>query len=357
MDPAEITRELERFDPTVAIDEAWTPPASWYVEPAILALEAEKVFARHWIVAARADQVVDPGSYVAGELIDRPYVVVRGEDGVLRAFHNVCRHHATVVMSGEGSCSKLVCPYHGWTYGLDGRLARAPRAGGIRDFDREDFGLVPLGVAEWGSLVFIHGDPGAAPPDSRFGELRASLDMENLTFVGRREYRLRCNWKVFVDNYLDGGYHVAVAHPDLASKLSEATYRTEIFDHHSIQTCESGGGDDRLGEGARYAWVHPNLMLNRYGPILDTNTVIPLGPNETLVVLEWFFEHERVTDQVFIEESLASSDTVQQEDVALCESVQRGLASPSYDRGRYAPKLEGAMLHFHQLLAGDLRAE
>ena len=224
----------------------------------------------------------------------------------------------------------------------------------MRDFDREDFGLIELGAEEWGPLVFVHGDPDAAPLAVTLGDLRERLAMDGMRFVARREYRLRCNWKVFVDNYLDGGYHVPVAHTDLAGQLDLASYRTEVFDRYVVQSCESGASD-RLGERALYVWIYPNLMVNRYGPILDTNLVVPLGADETLVIFDYFFEEQRAADTAFVEESLAASDRVQQEDIGLCESVQSGLGSPAYDRGRYAPLVEGAMHYFHGLLAADLR--
>jgi choline monooxygenase len=352
----ELAREVERFDPNLPIEEAWTPPASWYLDPAFLAREVERVFARRWLPAVPADQVAEPGTYAAGATLGRPWVVVRGEDGALRAFHNVCRHHAAEVMRGAGTCRELACPYHGWTYGCDGRLLRAPRAGGIRGFDRGDFGLLPLGVAAWGPLVLLHSDPAAPPPTQALAGLAERLGLDGLRFVAHREYRLRCNWKVFVDNYLDGGYHVPIAHGELAAQLTSSTYRTEVFEHYSVQACRSSGSSERLGREAVYAWVYPSLMLNRYGPVLDTNTVVPLGTDETLVAFDWYLEEGRAADTAFVEECLAASELVQEQDVALCESVQRGLASPAYDRGRYAPKLEAAMLHFHRLLAADLRA-
>ena len=353
MHRADLATEIARFDPDLALEEAWTPPASWYVEPGFLEVEAETVFSRHWLCAARADQVSEPGSYATSSSLRHHHVVVRADDGQLRGFHNVCRHHATLVMEGAGRCSELVCPYHGWTYDLQGRLRRAPRAGGMRDFDRDDFGLSPVAAEEWGPMVFVHADPAARPVGEGLGALREQLQLDGLRFVARREYRIRCNWKVYVDNYLDGGYHVPVAHSALAGNLDLASYRTEVFDTHVVQSC-AGDASERLGDRATYAWIHPNLMLNRYGPILDTNLVLPLGPEETLVVFDYFFEEGRADDTAFVEQSLAASDAVQREDVELCERVQRGLASRAYDRGRYAPLVEGGMLHFHRLLARDL---
>ena len=357
--------EIARFDPKIPIESAHTPPASWYVMPEFLTHERDRVFRRTWQAVGRVDQVAKPGDYFAGCLLDDPYVVLRDGDGTLRAFHNVCRHHAAEVCTGEGSISEMVCPYHGWTYRLDGKLVKAPRLGQSQVFDRDSFGLKPAAVEAWGPLVFIYLGDDPPPLTPQLTELKRRLDAmktESLTFAARRTYDMKCNWKVYVDNYLDGGYHVSVLHKALAGQLDLDTYVNEIYERYSIQAVrspekapEAAGGDfaERIGSEALYAFVYPNFMLNRYGPILDTNYVVPLSHDRTRVVFDFYFQD--AGDKAFIEKSLAASDTVQDEDGMICESVQRGLGSPAYDRGIYAPKIETPAYHFHGLLAGDLR--
>ena len=238
----------------------------------------------------------------------------------------------------------------------------------VTRFDRDRFSLKPAAVAAWDPLVFIHLGDDPAPLLPQLAPLTPRLQAMHtaaLKFVARRSYALRCNWKVYVDNYLDGGYHVSVLHRALAGQLDLDTYRTEVFDHLSIQSCrtpeeapEAGGGDfaERLGTEALYAFVYPNLMLNRYGPILDTNLVLPTGPEQCEVVFDYYFlETEGEAARAFIERSIAASHRVQEEDISICESVQKGLASPAYDRGIYAPRIEMGAYHFHRLLAADLR--
>ena len=366
--PDSIKAELSRFDPSLRIERAFTPPASWYVRPEFLELERACVFRRSWQAVGRVDQVSRPGDYFTGCLVDDPYVVLRDQDGTLRAFHNVCRHHAAQVCQGEGSLTELVCPYHGWTYRLDGGLSRAPRLGKNELFDRETFSLKPAAVEVFGPLLFIHLGDDPPPLAAQFTELAprlAALGTGDLKFVARRSYELRCNWKVYVDNYLDGGYHVSVLHEALAGQLDLDTYVTELFERISIQSCRTpkeapteAGGDfaERIGDEALYAFVYPNFMLNRYGPILDTNWVVPVGHDRTRVVFDFFFrDTEGPKAGEFIERSIAASHRVQEEDVAICESVQKGLGSPAYDRGIYAPGVEMAAYHFHRLLAADLR--
>lgn len=370
MDPADLRRELERFDSRLALNEAWTPPSSWYTQRDVFELEMQTVFANNWLPAARMDQVRAPGAFVAGSVANEPYVVLRGEDGSLRAFYNVCRHHATCVAQGEGTATRLVCPYHGWTYALDGRLLRAPELGSVKGFDRDAFGLVPMPLTSWDPLVFVSLSGATRSLAADLAALRERLDAmrySDLVFTARRIYTLKCNWKVFVDNYLDGGYHVATLHKGLAAQLDLETYRTEVCARHSIQSgrgahaqraANAVGRDfsQRIGDEVLYAWIYPNLMINRYGDMMDINWTIPLAHDRTCVVMDYYFPEAQRSDADLVKKSIAASDVVQREDVEICESVQRGLSSRAFDRGRYSARLEHAALQFHRLLAEDLRS-
>jgi len=371
----DVERELERFDAEVPIDQAATPPASWYVEPAFAALERTRVFRDTWHFACRADQVARPGACVSIDVLGDPYLVVRDEAGVLRAFHNTCRHHATPLIDGEALCTAdegLVCPYHGWRYALDGSLKSAPHAAGLSGLRQKELGLVQIAVETWGPLVFVH----AGEPKRRVAEELADLapfldadELARLTWVARGRYSMKCNWKVFVDNYLDGGYHIAHVHGNLAGQLALDGYTTTLLARSNVQTCapsaelssdvaRAGELAGRIGDGATYAWLYPNLMLNRYGRMLDTNLVLPISPDHCEVVFDYWFDGdpEEPEARAFLDATIANSDVTQKEDVWISEQVQRGLGSRGYDRGRYAPKVEHAMHHFHRLLAADLRA-
>ncbi len=367
MGALDVSHEIERFAPDVPMAEARTPPKSWYVRPEFLELERERVFRRTWQYACPLDRVRECGSYARFDILGESYLIVRDERGELRALANVCRHHASELAACDGRAKELVCPYHGWTYALDGKLLRAPQMGAMRDFSRESFALPSIPVATLGPLVFVHlGTPSRSPAEEYEG-LPARLEAfgtTEVTCVSRRSYPMGCNWKVFVDNYLDGGYHIAHLHHGLASQLSLDAYRTQCFERHSIQSCVADPGAtfegadfrERIGKGALYAWLYPNFMINRYGPILDINYVRPIGVDRCEVVFDyWFEETEGEEAQRFIEASLIASDRVQQEDVGISESVQRGLGSSTYDQGRYAA-LEIGMHHFHRLLARDLRS-
>jgi len=369
MDRDRLAREIARFDPAPAIEDAWTPPGSWYTSPGICALERDAVFARTWQPVARVDEVPLPGDFVSGCLAGEPWVVLRDADGSVRAFHNVCRHKGREVVQGSGNAAELVCGYHAWTYRLDGRLKSAPRMAGIRSFDKETMSLPPLRAEVWGPWVFVNMDPHAPPLAGQIPELTRRLEAggwSGLTFHSRKTWDIACNWKVYADNYLDGGYHIPHMHPTLDAQLDMNTYRTELFGGYAIQSVDPAGGSDpriafdakeRIGGGAMYAWIYPNFTVNRYGPCLDSNHIQPLGPDRCRVVYDFFFlETGGDAARRFIEASIAQSEVTQREDIAICESVQVGLGSRSYDRGRYAPRVEIGEHHFHRLLHRDYTA-
>jgi choline monooxygenase len=332
--------------------------------------ECRTVFGDTWQAIGRVDQVAGPGCYFTADLAGEPILVVRDEEGVLRAFFNVCRHRAArVAPDAAGHATRLRCRYHGWTYDLAGRLRGTPEFDGVADFCREDNGLAPVAVVTWGPFVWVH--LGASPPP--LTDLLAPLhkhpafrDFSSLRFSERREYRLACNWKVFVDNYLDGGYHVNTVHPGLAGALDYSRYRTEIAGETSVQIsplrpADSDAGnapvrDVRSGEAAYYWWIFPNFMMNVYQGVMDTNLVLPAGPDACRVIFDFYFAADTQDAARFTSESIAVAHQIQLEDVGICEEVQRGLASRSFDTGRFSVRREAAGFHFHRLLAERLRA-
>lgn len=365
---ATLQAQLRLFDPTLPLEKAHTIPNSWYHDPEVYAAECRNVFGNTWQAIGRIDQLAAPGSYFTANLAGEPIVVVRGEDGVIRAFYNVCRHRAACVApDAEGRVSRFRCRYHGWTYDLSGKLRGTPEFDGVADFDREANGLVAVAVETWGPLVFVH--LGKSPPPlaeflAPLPERSRNLGLDSLRFVERRDYRLQCNWKVFVDNYLDGGYHINTVHPGLAGVINYTEYRTEIFKNSSVQSSPLKPAADasinkvRTGDAAYYWWVFPNLMLNMYQGVVDTNAVFPLGPKECRVVFDFYFtETETLAAKQFNAESMRVGHQIQLEDVGICEEVQRGLASQSFTTGRFSVKREAPGYHFHQLLAVALRLD
>lgn len=352
---------LAAFDDSLPLAAARTIPASWYVSPMIADVERDTAFGRCWIVVGRGDQVAAPGAFVTAEIAGVPVLVMRGTDGVLRAFLNVCRHRAAPLLTEPcGHTTKLRCRYHGWTYDLAGQLRGVPEFDGVEQFRREGNGLIELAVASWGPLVAVCRSLPQHPFHEQLAPLsaRATCAFAGLQFGGRREYELRCNWKVFVDNYLDGGYHVNTVHPGLAKLLDYTHYRTEVFATTSVQSSPLQGNDDstRPGKLAEYWYVFPNLMLNIYDGVADVNVVLPLGTERCRVVFDFYFAPDGLPAlESFRAKSIATAHEIQLEDAGICEEVQRGLASGVFSTGRFSVKRENAAYHFHQLLARTLR--
>ena len=362
-----VSELLESYKENAPLDEAYTIPASWYVDERISRLESEQVFARNWIAIGRVNQVAAAGQFFTFELAGQPLVVVRGADGELRAFYNVCRHHAAAVAHTPcGTVELLRCPYHGWTYGLDGTLKGAPEFGGVCNFKREENGLVPVRVATWEKFVFVSLDRHGSPLEEFLGDLPqriAPLNLGGVHFFTRKEYTLACNWKVYIDNYLDGGYHVPHLHKALNSVLDYKAYTIENSDRYCLQSSPMVASQDasvantRTGDRAYYYWLYPNFMINIYEGVMDTNLVLPLGPDKCLVYFDFYFSDTSDARLDYNGESVAVSDRVQDEDVGICESVQRGLGSRAYGAGRLSVRREAGEHLFHRLLARDLKSK
>jgi len=317
---------VRAYDAEAPLERAFTIPAPWYVDPRVADLERRAVFGAHWQMAARADQLRETGQYVTTEVGGEPVVVVRGGDGVLRGFFNVCRHHAAAVMTEpEGRAGVLRCPYHGWTYSLEGALRGVPDFDGVCDFDRAQGGLRPLLVGTWEGFVFVKLEPGGPSLKEHLGgmaDLVAPLGLAGLTFVERRVYTFNCNWKVFVDNYLDGGYHVPHLHKGLNSVLEYKDYTIENGERFCLQSSPLLAGDDqavaavRRGKKALYFWLHPNFMLNWYEGVMDTNLVLAQGLDRTLVVFDFYFADVSPAAAERNRKSIEVGQVIQDEDQA-----------------------------------------
>jgi choline monooxygenase len=357
-----MSKESLRLDVHEQIECAHTLASRFYIDPAVLEIEKEKIFRRTWQLVGTLNQpcgeingakrtIADPETFFTADLAGEPIVIVRDKEGTLRAFSNVCRHRAGPIAQGSGSKSVLRCGYHGWTYTLDGRLIGTPDVEGVEFFDRSTMGMVPLRLETWEEFIFVNFYTKAEPLSSFLGEIpkqARGFQFAGLRSVERRDYVLDCNWKVYVDNYLEG-YHIPIAHPGLMREIDYAQYRTDTFRYYSQQfapiramkTEDTGERFYPPGTGrqeALYFWIFPNLMLN-------------ISQEKTLTIFEWFF-HDATSEKARgrIKKAVAFSDEVQQEDIGLCESVQRGLRSATYNRGRYSVRRENGVHHFHMLL-------
>ena len=363
-----IQQIINSYDPHAPLSQASTIPSSWYTNEDLFEVETQTVFSNSWQFAARVDQLINPGNYVTSEIGGEPVVIVRGNDGKLRAFFNVCRHHAAAVMTELAGCApQMRCPYHGWTYSLAGELKGTPDFNDVCNFDRANNGLVPVEMAAWENWVLVrlsreqhNSAREPAVVESELGKQIESLNLGALHWFERRRYELKCNWKVFVDNYLDGGYHVPHLHKGLDSVLDYSNYTIENGERFCLQsspmvaTSEGEIAAVRSGQRALYYWLYPNFMINYYEGMLDTNLVRPLAIDRTEVIFDFYFTDVSAPARERNLASVTVGDRIQQEDLDICESVQRGLNSRAYQAGRLSVRREAGEHLFHRLLHADL---
>jgi len=325
-----------------------TNPWAWYSDPDVWSLEQERVFARSWQYAGHAGMAARAGDFFTARAGRIPVVVARAEDGVTRAFANVCRHRGSIVVEGAGNRKTLQCPYHAWTYGLDGRLRAAPRA----DFDLDGVGLAPVRLEHWGPFLFVNADAGAEPLADWLGPVPAQVaelgvDVDSLEFHHRSEWSVAANWKVVAENFLEC-YHCAVAHPGFSAlvDVSPDAYRLEVGRLHSTQIGPARDGARR----SQFHFVWPNTGINVFPgePNLSIGPFVPGAPDRTDRFLDYFFGAG--VPGAWVSELLELDDTVGREDTALVERVQVGVSSGAIAHGRLLRDAEKLVAHFQGLV-------
>jgi choline monooxygenase len=346
--------------------ETRTLPWSWYVDPTVLQLEQERIFRRHWQYVGRTDEVGEPESFHATRAGTIPIVLTRDQVGLLRAFVNVCRHRGSLVCTGSGRRKTLQCPYHAWTYGLDGQLLKAPRAeleGGV---ELEDLGLRPLQVGTWGPFVFVNPDL-EAPPLAEFLEdvperiAAAGVDVDRIRFLSRDESEYEANWKLCAENFLEC-YHCPVAHPGFSAAIdvSPEAYALERsggrMSQNGAPRPEPRSDYDLAGEVERgqFHLLFPGTVINVMPgrPNLSIGPIVPLAPDRTHRFLDYFVEPD--APEEWIADFLAFDAQVGAEDRELVERVQAGVRSGLLDGGRLLPQSEQLVAHFQSLVVDAL---
>jgi phenylpropionate dioxygenase-like ring-hydroxylating dioxygenase large terminal subunit len=351
----------------VAVTDATrTLPWSWYTDPAVLQLEQERIFRRSWQYVGHEGAIAEPGSFSATRVGDVPVVLVRDEEGELRAFLNVCRHRGAIVCDGAGRRATLQCPYHAWTYGLDGRLVAAPRFVREGGDDQGELGLVPLRLDTWGPFLFVcpHDD---APPLADVLEdvpervAAAGIDVDAVRFLQRAESELDANWKIVAENFLEC-YHCPTAHPGFSAVMdvSPDAYLLETGAWRMTQKGaprpELRGSYDPAGEVERgqfhlfFPGTVVNVMPGR--PNLSIGPIVPLAPERTYRFLDYFVAPD--ADDAWIADMLEFDTQVGDEDRALVERVQAGVRSGVLEQGRLMPESEQLVAHFQALVVDAL---
>jgi len=329
---------------------ARTLPWGWYSDPEVLRREQERIFRHAWQYVGHAGQLERTGSRFATWAGDVPVLVVRGEDGP-SAFLNVCRHRGSLLLEGEGNGQTIQCPYHAWTYGLDGSLRAAPRSEREGDFEAEELSLVPLRLESWGSFLFVNPDQEAPPLADTLGPLPDLVSVDELVFHSRDEYDLAANWKIACENYLEC-YHCPVAHKGFSAAydVDPDSYRLEPSGDHVLSQFAPARSE---GQG-QFHFVWPNLKINVYAgrPNLSIGPLLPAGPGRSTGFLDYFFAAD--ADEAWREELLAFDRQVGAEDRVLVERVQKGVSSGLLEEGRMLPESEQLVTRFQELVTGAI---
>jgi choline monooxygenase len=347
-----------RIDPDIRV--ARTLPSWCYRERAFFERCRERVFARSWQLAPDASVVTEPGrvhpfAFLEG-CVEEPLVLTRDARGI-HCLSNVCTHRGNLVVQEPGACTHLRCGYHGRRFALDGALEHMPEFKEARGFPTKADDLPRVPLERWGMFLFAAIDPFCPFADwSREIARRVTgVSLEGLRFdpTRSRDYEVRANWALYVDNYLEG-FHIPFIHGGLNAQLDYGAYATELFRWANLQIGFGDGADavfESLDQGKRvaayYAWFFPNLMLNFYPWGISINVVKPLAVDRTRVTFLSYVGDESKLDRG----AGASLDRVEAEDEAVVEATQSGVRSRLYDRGRYSPTREQGVHHFHRLLA------
>lgn len=342
--------------------------ADAYTEPMWADADVRAIFARTWQWVCHVEELREPGSYVSTTIADMPIAVVRDKSGGLRAFYNVCKHRAHELLSGSGTTRSIVCPYHAWVYGLDGQLKGARRTEGMETFDKSGICLDQVQVEEFGGFVYVNLDGTAAPLSEQAPDLAAEIaqwapDVEKLTLAKRLTYDIKTNWKTVIDNFLEC-YHCHIAHKEFVDLVDMNTYEVKTHGIWSSHFAAAGTHDNvaydvsgaTVNEHAVW-WLWPNTCLLRYpgrGNFMVLQ-VMPAGPDRTLETWDFYFETPELIEAE-VEAVKYVDEVLQQQDISLVESVQRGMSTPSFTQGRYVYDPDGSGLsehgvhHFHGLV-------
>ncbi|HVZ68636.1 MAG TPA: aromatic ring-hydroxylating dioxygenase subunit alpha [Rhizomicrobium sp.] len=322
-----------------------TLPAELYRDRGTYETERRAVFGHSWLFLGHESQLPGPGNYISLTFAGFPLFAVRGKDGTIRAFHNVCRHRAgPLVEDGSGSCGEnIVCRYHGWRYALDGRLASARDFGPANDFDVRDYGLIALRCETWRGFLFANMDANADPLEQTIAPLEreaGALGMERFVFKRFETHEIKCNWKTYVENYLEG-YHIQDVHPGLNAAVDARRYEVNVVPPAIFHRAPPRNDAPVAG---LWAWLWPCLGVNVYADGMMMERMSPVGHERTRLDYLYFFPADVPAAEV--ERAIGSSAATTAEDIRITEAVQRNLDAGVYETGRLSPKHEVGVAWF-----------
>ena len=345
------------------IERAETIPSTWYTNRDQTEIENRAIFSREWQLVGHESQVAKPGESLCRTIAGNPILIVRDNEMKIRAFYNVCRHRGGPIAVKSGTTTVLQCQYHGWTYLMDGSLRGVPQFDRVELFDKKDFGLKPVKLKIWQGLMFVSlgkNPPPFEPVVEGIDERIRPIKLGDMKYYMSTTDLINCNWKVYVDNFLEG-YHIPIVHPELAGLLDYRNYITETSDLYSLQFSPFTDKSENNPYGAEdgkafYYFIYPNFMLNILPGRLQLNIIEPVGHDRCRVIFDYFYtDIEGAKQKGLAESDIQYSTKIQEEDIEICEAVQRGLKSDAYDKGRFSVKRELGVWHFQSLVKQSLQ--
>lgn len=338
---------------------AQTLPQKYFVAPDIFDTERERIFSREWICVGHQDRLEKSGDWFVQEVAGESLIIVRDRQGEIHGFYNVCRHRGTrICEEAEGSSSALQCPYHAWTYALDGRLLGAPSMDAVPDFDPADFPLQNVSLALWEGLIFVSLADEPLPLAECFRPLARKFSHWNLAtlrYARRITYDVRANWKLIFENYSEC-YHCSLVHPALSRLSPSDSAENDLVEGPFLggfmtiakgesltmsgKACAMAVGDMAESDHARvfYYSIFPNLLLSLHPDYVMTHLIWPRSPERTLIHCDWFFHPAAAAAHYHPEDAIEFWDLTNRQDWHVCELSQRGISSRAYQPGPYSPR-------------------
>ena len=349
-------------------NDTFSLKADAYTDDKWFNIDQKEIIAKSWQWVCHVEKLREAGSYTTIDIAGHPVAIVRNKDGELNAFYNVCKHRAHALLSGDGRTAVITCPYHAWAYNLDGHLVKAPHTEHLENFSTKEICLDSVQVEEFCGFIYVNLDPNAESLATQSDTLKDEIDhwapdIDKLTFGHRLTYDIKSNWKTVIDNFLEC-YHCPTAHKDFCTLIEMDTYKVTTHGIWSSHMAEAGNTANTAYDVSDASvkihavwWLWPNTCIMRYpgrSSIIIMN-VIPAGPDRTLETYDFYFETSEPNEAE--KEAIRYLDEVlQSEDIALCESVQRGMSTPAFSQGRIVSDPSGSGLsehavhHFHGLV-------
>ncbi len=337
------------------IEYAETIPARWFTHADFDGIDKDQILARSWQYVGHESQLPKAGDFLVDEILGRPVLVVRNQRGELLCFSNVCRHRGGPLATQSGTSRTLRCAYHAWTYNLDGQLIGAPKFEGVLSFDKHSCTLPRYRMESYEGFLFVNFSadaPALADHLQGIRERISPINLAEMRFHKRVVYSVAANWKVYIDNYMEG-YHILPVHPGLAKILDVSGYTTTLEGNKVLQygPLASENNPYHTGGAAYYYQVFPNLMLNILPGRVQVNSILPVDADHCLTIFDFYFtEMDAEALTIRVRDDLEVSDIVQREDIGICEQIQKGLKSGTYNKGRICVQEERGVWAFHNNL-------